>query len=593
MSQSKARQEPQAAVSTNAPNARKRGHRASGPVDAPVKISRESVADSPRRRARLQAYIAANLDAQTAGSLATSWSKAQLERDPAGPTRPERANHDSPLVRQWLEKTGLNSLDELRELIDQATLAAPAADAIEAAQAQVTAQDSTAAIGENNTVVIAENNTVKPTKGSTGAPLEGNTEQQKVCQTGRQETAVESAFRAELVPETHTGPASKDNVAPVADSNPAQIGALLATGSLPTRRSVQELRRSRSREQQSRHDGAGDTLTPSSISSEQGHLRASRSRVQEVRESNATQRRWRRFRLVAVVLTCLLVAVAGITLLGYYTRHGGTNEETTTQVEVLGSLGTEPVVSVSSPLPLTEKQSKVLIRGSGVMLEDDHNVLLRVSVFSGQDGHLLGVASESGMVAGKLSPEKTGTLLYEAVKGKPEGSRIVITQPVKQGGHSQMEIDVVDILYTQARGEVQELPADFPIGVSTTSARPVPEHRAAFGGELRVAPLIKGEGAKIEQGQHLLVNYLEYSYSDPPALLQDRWDAGGVRLTLGESVQSGIVQGLVDQSVGSRVVMLIPPAEGTGTSATIVIADVLAAWDDSGASSAKKFTGKD
>jgi len=100
-----------------------------------------------------------------------------------------------------------------------------------------------------------------------------------------------------------------------------------------------------------------------------------------------------------------------------------------------------------------------------------------------------------------------------------------------------------------------------------------------FSGDFRSYPLITGSGATVAPGQTVLVKYQEFSYSNPPAVLKDHW-AEPVKLKLDDKVQQGVARGIVDRKIGSRMLLEVPPAEGSGNQATILVVDILAAWDN-------------
>ena len=87
---------------------------------------------------------------------------------------------------------------------------------------------------------------------------------------------------------------------------------------------------------------------------------------------------------------------------------------------------------------------------------------------------------------------------------------------------------------------------------------------AAPGGALRTAALIKGEGPEVESGQTIAVRYLGRT-AEKPQPFDENYSTQPTAFTIGEgSVIKGWDEGLVGQTVGSRVVLSVPPRLGYG-----------------------------
>ena len=83
-------------------------------------------------------------------------------------------------------------------------------------------------------------------------------------------------------------------------------------------------------------------------------------------------------------------------------------------------------------------------------------------------------------------------------------------------------------------------------------------------GELIATTLIKGDGAKVESGQTLTVNYLGQVY-DADAPFDESYTGEPAEFPIGVGqVIVGWDERLVGRTVGSRVILEIPPAKGYG-----------------------------
>lgn len=283
---------------------------------------------------------------------------------------------------------------------------------------------------------------------------------------------------------------------------------------------------------------------------------------------------------IALTLGILLaLSVALILLIMWYRSAVAVSDPAKTKIEVLGAIGAQPVLTLSEPLPLEQSSTQRLIKGEGQQIRDDSIVALRVTVFSGLTGKLQSAPGDESVLVGPLSAKVFGTELYNAVRGATEGSRYLLKQPVEQQGTSTMEIGVIDVIPTTLDAPMDVLPPDAGLAVSQDQGQVRLAVLADFSGDFRSYPLITGSGATVAPGQTVLVKYQEFSYSNPPALLKDHWSEP-VKLKLDDKVQQGVARGIVDRKIGSRMLLEVPPAEGSGNQATILVVDILAAWDN-------------
>lgn len=283
---------------------------------------------------------------------------------------------------------------------------------------------------------------------------------------------------------------------------------------------------------------------------------------------------------VALTLGILLaLSVALVLLIMWYRSAVAVSDPAKSKIEVLGALGAQPVLTLSEPIPLEKSSTERLIKGDGQKIQDGSIVALRVTVFSGMTGKLQSTSGDESVLVGPLSAKVFGTELYNAVRGATEGSRYLLKQPVEQQGTSTMEIGVIDIIPTTLNAQMEALPPDAGLTVSEDQGQVCLAIVSDFSGDFRSYPLITGSGATVAPGQTVLVKYQEFSYSNPPAVLKDHWSEP-VKLKLDDKVQQGVARGIVDRKIGSRMLLEVPPAEGSGNQATILVVDILAAWDN-------------
>jgi peptidylprolyl isomerase len=181
----------------------------------------------------------------------------------------------------------------------------------------------------------------------------------------------------------------------------------------------------------------------------------------------------------------------------------------------------------------------------------------------------------------------TGSLLpglESALVGQPVGSRVLAVIPPKDAfgatGNSQIGVGandtvvfVIDMLKTFTN-------ADGVPGTQTSNGGgTLPTVTAGAAGKgptitipktaapktLQVKTLVKGTGAVVKKGQYLVVQYTGVNYRTKK-VFDSSWSRSAPFATvIGEGqVIPGWDTGLVGQTVGSRVLLVIPPADGYG-----------------------------
>ncbi|NLI17613.1 MAG: hypothetical protein GX427_02200 [Actinomycetales bacterium] len=248
------------------------------------------------------------------------------------------------------------------------------------------------------------------------------------------------------------------------------------------------------------------------------------------------------------------------------------------QITVTGEFGSIPVVTFDAPLPVKEGTIEKLVTGEGRELVPDGPALLAITAYDGDDGTVLTDRSPGVPRNLLLTTEDVGATLYDVLVGSTEGTRLLMTQPVDDGGPDAMLVVVIDVLHTRATGSPGEAP---PEGIAVTleeGGAPVLGSLAAVAEptSLGIVPLLVGEGPQVRPGQQLIAQYTAWNWDDG-SVYDSTWANGGIpaTITLDETFP-GLRNGVVDQKVGSQVLLLIPPALARGTDALAIVVDILA-----------------
>ncbi|MFD1718031.1 FKBP-type peptidyl-prolyl cis-trans isomerase [Georgenia deserti] len=278
-------------------------------------------------------------------------------------------------------------------------------------------------------------------------------------------------------------------------------------------------------------------------------------------------------------LRAALAALLALVALVACTPDEGEEPPPEPAVDVSGEFGSVPVVSFDAPLPLEDSSVETLIEGDGRELAANEPVLLSLTAYDGDTGELMEGREVGVARTFTLTPEDVGEDLFPVLTGSREGSRLLLQQPVEDNGEEHMLVLVVDVRYTQARGEEVEPPdrENLPtVSLDEEGSPSIDVPDADPPNELTVQPLIRGDGPQVQPGQEVTLQYsgVQWESGEP---YDSTWEGGKVPQTvvLDETFE-GLRTGLVDQPVGSQVLLVIPPAQAHGTDTLVLVVDILA-----------------
>ena len=239
-----------------------------------------------------------------------------------------------------------------------------------------------------------------------------------------------------------------------------------------------------------------------------------------------------------------------------------------------GSYGDTPKVKVDTPWAIDKTRAKVLDASNGPVISEGQSVQVNYYGVNGRTGKKFDESFSTGQpVAFSLAQVVPG--FSKGLTGQHKGSRVVIAMPGQDGydpmgGNPQAGIevgdtlifvvDVVDVQLAGPEGTSVQPKAGLPT-VTDKDGRPeitIPESEPPS--TLQVQPLIKGKGQKVGANDTITFNYRWVRWSDGKVLEETYGSEPAVSPLSG--LLPGMVKGLTDQTVGSRVLLVIPPADG-------------------------------
>ena len=262
-------------------------------------------------------------------------------------------------------------------------------------------------------------------------------------------------------------------------------------------------------------------------------------------------------------------------------------------MKVTGAFGAAPTVAIPAAKPGTALYTKTIIKGTGAVLTSADSFVgeYEAYVWSGTT-HKLATSTYSAntpsLFTGSLLPG-----LATALKGATEGSRVLAVIPPADGfgsaGNSSLGITGTDTLVFVidvvkefsntasatgthvSNGGGGSLPTVTNPPAGTAPTVTIPKGKTAPK-TLTVTTLIKGKGPVLTAGQFVVTQYTGVIYRTGK-VFDETWANGGtadspfgfVLDASPEAVIPGLDKGLAGQTVGSRVMLTIPPADGYGS----------------------------
>ena len=294
------------------------------------------------------------------------------------------------------------------------------------------------------------------------------------------------------------------------------------------------------------------------------------------------------------VRSAALSGVLSLSILGLAACGSGSSDAEEggaplSSVTIEGEQGKEPKVTFDGRLDASQDETEVLVEGDGEEVADGDTVEAHWWIGNGfTEEEAQTTWTKDGPPQSVELNEEVLPFLREAVIGNQVGDRIVMLAGAEdafgEGGRPDIGIGnrdavlaVVDIL---GRSETVPPvpPLDGPQGEEKKPAGWAPELIEEDGvitgldfstahkptGKLIATTLVKGDGAKVESGQTLTVDYLGQVYNaDEP--FDESYSKEPAEFPIGVGqVIPGWDERLVGRTVGSRVILEIPPADGYG-----------------------------
>jgi len=255
-----------------------------------------------------------------------------------------------------------------------------------------------------------------------------------------------------------------------------------------------------------------------------------------------------------------------------------------------------PQITIPQGALFTDAQGRMEWEGDGAPLVDNQPLLLDIYAVSLDDGAELVNTFDGLPRPFVLAREVLGDEAYDLLIDSNVGSRVVVVAPAMEasGLSSTPEpgtqpsttpdvVFVIDVLSDRAVGTEIPQRDDLPkVTVNSDTGEPTiaADDDLVEPTAVQSETLIQGDGQQVKAGSYITVNYIAQRWDGTP--FSSSWTEG----TAPFSTQIGTSQvipawneALVDQTVGSQVLIVAPPEFGYPEEGTLVfVVDILDVW---------------
>jgi len=255
-------------------------------------------------------------------------------------------------------------------------------------------------------------------------------------------------------------------------------------------------------------------------------------------------------------------------------------------VTVAGNAGAKPTVSLATkPTTVTKSATVVVKPGNGAVIAKGQRVSFDYVLVNGKDGKEADTSYGKQQAVFVADPSRAGLKgLASGMIGQKIGSRLLIGIPPAEGfgpqGNSQLGFAKDDTLLFVLDLKSARTPLTKATGTAVTPAKGLPTvtydakgtpkitvPRTDAPKKLVVQQLIKGTGPAVKAGQTLSAAYAGAIWATGKEFDSSYRRGSPLEGPIGVGqLVPGFDKGIVGQPVGSRVLLVLPPAEGYGKS---------------------------
>jgi len=238
------------------------------------------------------------------------------------------------------------------------------------------------------------------------------------------------------------------------------------------------------------------------------------------------------------------------------------------KVKLIGGPGELPEFEFTPPLSVTAPVARVVQPGSGTVVEPGNAIIVAIATVDGSDGSPQGDSYSGIPEMLMVDEENIPEALLDLLIGEQVGARLLYAEPATQDVTVMHAFEILLVLpvLEQAEGKAAAPVDGLPVVTVDADGHPTLE---PIDGppptELVAQPLIVGEGERMLADSWLVLHETSWLW-DGTSLSSSR-DIGAPRVLLLTDALDGWQQGLEGQTVGSRMLLIVPPELALGDEA--------------------------
>lgn len=243
-------------------------------------------------------------------------------------------------------------------------------------------------------------------------------------------------------------------------------------------------------------------------------------------------------------------------------------------IKVSGEWGKSPKVEFKAPFAIDKTRVRVIKPGNGAKAQETGYVTVNYYGVNGRTGKKFDDSySRKATATFPLNQVITG--FRTGLAGQAAGSRVLIAMPgsdaydssggssdgsIKVGDTLVFVVDIVAVSLSQPEGKSVPAVSGQPTVTGGAADKPtVTIGSSSAPTAMSAHSLIEGTGAKVVKGDTVLARYVGYSWKTGK-LIDDQFATPSAGLL--SSTIPGWQKGLLDKTVGSRVLLVLPPEYG-------------------------------
>jgi peptidylprolyl isomerase len=288
----------------------------------------------------------------------------------------------------------------------------------------------------------------------------------------------------------------------------------------------------------------------------------------------------------------MAIVVPGLLIAGCANADPKDSDSAPAELKTVGvSQDAKPKVTLAkTPTTLTASGTRVLKPGDGAKIVNGQRVTVDYLLVNGKDGKEADTSFGKKPANFVVDPKQLMPGLAKGLVGQKVGSRVLVGITPKEGfgdaGNQSLGFGKDDslIFVMDVKG------AATPLAKATGDVVPPKGGLPAVKDNGDQAPTIKGKGAAVKSGQTITAAYVGALYGSGKVFDSSYKTGQKLNQQVGTgNLVPGFDKGLVGQTIGSRILLVVPSAEGygkkgnpqagiKGTDTLVFVVDVLDAY---------------